>query len=119
MSMTRLFSGILIVVSSILAVAGDAAATTHSNHAVARIEPPDPVRDCLFFTLDGVTTSEPAVAQNNPWFAVPRSHPGFREIYAAVLLARATGALLTVITTGQAESTCAGHPGANTVVIEP
>lgn len=118
MSITRLLCGSLIVVSNILAGPANAA-TTHTNHAVARIEAPDPGRDCLFFTLDGVSNSEAAVAQNNPWFAVPRSHPGFKEIYAAILMARATGAPLTVITTGQAESTCGGHPGANTVVVEP
>jgi hypothetical protein len=95
------------------------AETSHTHRAVGLIAMPDASRDCLFFTLQGVNTAEPAVLPDNPWFAVPRTHPGFKEIYAAILMARATGALLNVQTTGQAAATCSGHPGANSVVMHP
>jgi hypothetical protein len=106
-----------MVLLSVSAIAE--AETSHGARAINLIETPDPNRDCLFFTLQGVDVAEPAVSNSDPFFSVPRSHPGFKEIYAAVLIARTTGALLTVVTTGSAESACGNHPGTYTVVIHP
>jgi hypothetical protein len=93
-------------------------AAEHTNRLIGNIEPPDAVRDCVFFTLQGVDIADPAV-ENNQWFAVPRSHLGFKEIYSALLMARATGALVKVTTTGTPISACSGHAGAHTLVLLP
>jgi hypothetical protein len=72
----------------------------HNNKSVSVVYSPDE-RECIFFTLDGVTQADASVMQNNEWFAVPKTHAGYKEIAAMLLMARATGTPLQhVLTTG-------------------
>ena len=108
----------LLLVLSGLTISSLSLAGVFENRVVGRIETPDLVRDCLFFTLQGVAGTD-TNAPADPWFVVPRTHPGFREIYGALLTARASGALVSVFTTGALESSCGGHYGVSTVIVEP
>jgi hypothetical protein len=103
---------------AVTAFAAGASATVHSNRLVGRIETPDMTRACIFFSLQGVTEADP-IASGNPWFTVPANHPGFKEIYATLLAARATGSLISVYTTGTVAATCSGHAIADLVILEP
>jgi hypothetical protein len=74
-------------------------AASHINKTVEVFHGPD-TRECAFFRLIGVSEADPATP-GVPWFAVPKTHPGYREIVAILLQARATGAPLQhVATTG-------------------
>src|SRR5687767_8704333 len=53
-----------------------AIAAVHANREVAAFHAPD-TRDCSFFQLVGVSEADPAVP-GNPWFAVPKSHMGYK-----------------------------------------
>jgi len=72
----------------------------HLNKTVAVVHSPDS-RECIFFQLDGVAEADP-ITPANPWFAVPKTHNGYKEIVAALLMLRATGAPLQQVTTGGA-----------------
>ena len=93
-----------------LGLSGPASAIVHQiNKEVGIIMPPDS-RDCVFFQLVGVSEPDP-VAPGLPWIAVPRSHVGFKEIYAFLLWAKGAGARITVETSGQTLSGCGGMVG--------
>ena len=64
------------------------------------IQPPQWNSDCLFFKLVGVSEADP-ILTGNPWFAVPRAHPGFQETFAILLAAQKAGTTVWVRTTGQ------------------
>jgi hypothetical protein len=83
-----------------------ALSATHTNKTVSVVHSPDS-RECIFFQLDGVAEADPASAAN-PWFAVPKTHNGYKEIVAALLLVRATGAPVQQVTTSGALA--CGHP---------
>ena len=61
-------------------------AVTHSGVVLDALHPPSLTRDCVFFTLQRVLVSDPAV--NSRWFAVERIHQGFREIYELLRTAK-------------------------------
>jgi hypothetical protein len=46
-----------------------------------------------------------------PWVAIKQSQNGFREIYALLLAAKASGQSVTIITTGTAVPECDGYVG--------
>lgn len=89
--------------------AGSAAlASIHISMPVAILFPGDTTRDCVFFTLSGVTQADPA-SPSSPWFAIPRSHPNFKEQYALLLAARLSGTPVDVETTGTLLGGCGSH----------
>jgi hypothetical protein len=91
----------------LLVLAQPSYAVAWNGYQVGRILPPDS-KDCVAFQLTGVNEADPAVP-GIAWFAVPRSAFGFKEIYALLLTAKASGIPITVETTGQlAGSQC--HP---------
>lgn len=75
-------------------------AATHQNKGVSKVFGPD-TRECTFFQLSGVVESDP-VTPGNPWFAISKTHAGYKELIAILLLARATGMPLTHVTTSGA-----------------
>ena len=77
-----------------------ACSAVHPNRTVSVVHSPD-TRECIFFQLDGVAEADP-IAPGNPWFAVPKTHNGYKEIVATLLMARATGAPLQQVTTSGA-----------------
>lgn len=56
-------------------------------------------RPCAFFQLEGVSEAVPAVP-GSPWFVLPNAHPHFKEAFALLTVAKLTGRLVTVTTTG-------------------
>ncbi len=70
----------------------------HENKSVRSIGSPDS-RQCIFFQLTGVSEADP-VNPNNPWFAVAKTHGGYKEIVAMLMMAKATGIPISVGTTG-------------------
>src|SRR5262249_15344953 len=107
-----------IVLLAVLAPNGEAQ-TTHTGAHIGTVQSPEPNRDCFFFTLVGVTKAEPQVNPtqlNDPWFAVPRTHLGFREILAIVLTASSLVRSVEVLTTGSA---ACGEAGVNRVLLLP
>jgi hypothetical protein len=93
------------------------AMTQHAYKLITTIEPPQATTDCLYFQLAGVGEADP-LTPNNPWFAMPRSHPGFREIYAMILMTKATGMEVVVRTTGSlAGGACGNYVGVHEVYI--
>jgi hypothetical protein len=66
----------------------------------------------VFFQLSGVSEADPAAP--NVWFAVPKTHAGFKEIVAMLLAARMSGALVSVSTTG---AVACGHAAVSAVVL--
>lgn len=76
-------------------------AAAHQNRTVAIVHSPDS-RECTFFRLTDVTEADPVSYAGNPWFAVPKTHTGYKEIVATLLLARATGMPLAHVVTTSA-----------------
>ena len=109
---------LLLLAAAGVTISSLALAATFENRVVGRIEAPDYTRDCIFFTLQNVAGTDPS-APTDPWFVVPRNHPGFREIYSALIAARATGAPVSVYTTGVPDASCSGHYGVSTIIVEP
>ena len=66
-------------------------------------------RSCTLFTLVGVNQADPVLPTSN-WFAIPSSAPGYKEMVAALLLAKASGRNIDVATSGAVSTEC-GHPG--------
>lgn len=73
--------------------------TFHYAKQVSTIQSPD-TRPCLFFQLAGETVADPIVP-GNPWFAVSRDHPAYKEITNMLLVAKITSQTVSVYTTGQ------------------
>ncbi len=93
-------TGIAAVGAGLLLAAAHmpAVAVTHGFKQVSVVHSPDH-RECAFFMLDGVAEPDP-VAAGNVWFAVPKSHGGYKEIMAMLMLARVAGRQVHVTTTG-------------------
>lgn len=73
-------------------------AVGHSGKEVSMIETSSGA-PCTYFQLNGVGEADPVVA-NSPYFAVSQTHVGYKEIISILLVARTTGKVLTVVTTG-------------------
>ena len=90
----------LLAASALLLALHPAAApaqTVHENKIVADLIE-DGTRACLFFQLDGVSSADPAAPA--VWFAVPRTHMAFSELFAMLLTARILQLPIRVNTTG-------------------
>lgn len=95
-----------IGVAWLLALMGSAQAVVHTGRSLAVIHSPDD-RPCVFFRLTGVTEADP-VAPGIEWFALPKTHQGYKEILTLLLTARATGQPLGHVTT-TGTLTCGTH----------
>jgi hypothetical protein len=72
-------------------------ALVHENKEVSLFHSPD-TRECVFFQLNGVSEADP-VTPGVSWFAIPKTHAGYKEIVAALVLARHTGKPLRWVAT--------------------
>lgn len=81
-----------------LLVSGVTQATSWNNQQIGAILPPDS-RDCVMFTMVGVSTVDPIV-NSVPWVAIPSSQAGYSLLYSFLLWAKATGTPVNVVTTG-------------------
>ena len=107
----------LLVAAALLA--GTAPATAATEHKTKRVIAlhMDNYRPCAFFRLDGVPEADP-VRAGAPWFAVPRSHPAFNEVFALLVTAKATNLPVTITTDGTGATSCGGFAAVNFVWIE-
>lgn len=97
--MKKILLSIPVLMAGLL-VSPFATAAAHYNKEVAVLQSPD-TRECVFFKLTGVTEADP-IAPGISWFAVPKTHVGYKEIVATLMLARAAGKPLTVVETSGA-----------------
>jgi hypothetical protein len=88
------------------------AQVVHTGKTVEAVHSPDH-RECLFFTLAGVTTADP-ITPNMNWFSVSTTHPGFKEIVAILISARTSRVPVKVTTTG---SIVCGHASVSAVIL--
>src|SRR5688572_24218299 len=72
-------------------------AAIHYDRIVEEVFNPD-TRPCIFFRLSGVPEADPATPGQS-WFAVPKSHSGYKEIVATLMIARSTQAPIHSVTT--------------------
>ncbi len=108
---TKVLRCIAVELLAFLAATPAHADTTHQSKTVAEIQPPQAGVDCLFFRLTGVAQADP-IQPNNPYFALPRTHVGFKEIYALMLAAYMSGTPVSVKTSGApAGGVCGGYVG--------
>ncbi len=103
---------VVLVAVALMSTPGASWASEHAWKAVAIVHSPDS-RDCVFFQLVGVSEAD-QVAPGNPWFAVPKSHLGFKEIFSMLITARVTGQSVYVST--ESSLSC-GHPTVRTVLL--
>lgn len=90
----------LISLLSIMALAagtGDAMALTHSNKTIPSIRPAGG-RVCTLFQLAGISVADPVV--NSHWFTIVPTSPGYKEMVATLLAAKAYGSVVAVSTSG-------------------
>jgi hypothetical protein len=98
-----------------ISLAASAAPGAFSGKRVSQIHGGDS-RPCIFFTLQEVDLADPVVPTGG-WFALPRSHPGFKETYALLVAAKLTQSPLFVATSGVLVAGC-GHVGVDAVVLQ-
>jgi hypothetical protein len=97
----RVIAGALVLVAFLgISPRTIAAPTDFSGKTVALLSSPTTSADCVYFTLNGVSVADPAVP-GQPWFAVPRTHLGFKEIVSLLSTAKATDKPLTVRSSSQ------------------
>jgi hypothetical protein len=107
----------VVALLTFLPAAAAMADTTHTSKLVAEIQPPQAAQDCVYFRLDGVSVADGGVLSNNPYFALPRTHVGFKEIYALLMSAYLTGTTVSVRTTGAAAGgACGVYVGVNWMI---
>lgn len=92
--MKRVFFVLLSLILTQVAVA-----EVHTAKTIARFEPAHKTTACFYFTLEAVTTADPA-APGSEWFAMERNANGVKEILAALLAARISATPVTVYTSG-------------------
>lgn len=98
----------LIALAATLAMTVPAnAATTYIGKKVFDLHE-DASRPCAIFRLEGVTQADPTTTSGAPWFAIPRTHPGFTDLFAILLTAKAANLPVTIITDGTVTSDCGG-----------
>jgi hypothetical protein len=90
----------LVFALSISMVSALALAEGHYGKTVQQLQPGHYANNCFFFTLDGVPVADPAAKPNDPWFAMDSTSSGAKQILATLLAARASGAPVSVWTTG-------------------
>lgn len=77
---------------------------TGNGYQVGMIRSPDG-RPCTFFTLNGVSVADP-ILPNSPWFVIPQSAVGYKEMLALLVSAKLTAKPLFVSTTGSVNTAC-------------
>lgn len=84
---------------SMLMASSAGLAVEHSGKEVSLVHSPTMGHECVFFLLAGVAQADPA-APGVAWFAVHKTHPGFKELTAILVSARLTKERVTVYTNG-------------------
>lgn len=101
--------------ASALLVADQALALDHPAANVAVVRPGGD-RPCTLLTLVGIDQADPAYP-GSAWFSFPDSAPGYKEMVATLLVAKASNRLVRVTTSGSVPAAC-GHPGITTLLLD-
>jgi hypothetical protein len=104
----------LLVTSALLVGTPAQAAAYHASKIVSIVLPPAQYGGCMWFQLTGVTEADP-IAAGNPWFAVPVTHPGYKEIFASLLAAKISEKTVTVQMTNA--TACNGYAAVDWVYV--
>lgn len=89
---------ILLTAALCIAGSGSVSAAAHYKKNPYQLHAPDE-RPCTLFVLHGVSEADPAVP-GSPWFALPNSHQGQKEIFSILLSALLSGKTVNVRTSG-------------------
>jgi len=89
----------LAIASAVVLPATSNAMLSWENKAVSMLSSTYDGADCIYFTLTGVAEADP-IKPGDPTFAIPRSQFGSKDGYAMLLMAKATGQTVRVITRG-------------------
>jgi len=89
----------ILVLAPYLIESSNSMAADYYAKGIVAIETPSQAHNCLYFMLRDVTQADPVVP-NNPWFAVPATQNGYKEMYAMLLTAWVTGKSVSARTTG-------------------
>jgi hypothetical protein len=117
--------GLGIIAACALACCGAHAAVFHRGQTLLDIASPDVTRPCLFFRLVGVAQADPT--SPNPtttWFAVPTDAVGnvpsvkYQEISRMIYQAKATGATISVKTTGAVVPACSNFVDVDYAILQ-
>lgn len=108
----------LVVAVLMVSVSPAVLAVEWVDKYVANLEPyfVEPGQDCIYFTLEGVSRADaslPGGASGTAWFAIPRTNPGARDVYAMLLAAKLAARPVIVATTG--EVACRTYVGVKSV----
>ena len=97
-----------------LSVFNLAHATNYNSYQVDIVRPGGD-RPCTLFQLVGVSQADP-VLPGSPWFSIPQTAQGYKEMVATLLAAKLAARNIDVITTGTVPSAC-GHPGISVILL--
>lgn len=89
-------------------------ASSYTSVNIASLAAPDS-RPCALFTLSGVAMADSSVPNGGGTFALPKSHPSFKEIYALLLSAKLAELPISVSTNGLGNADCSGAVGVTQV----
>ena len=112
----KLIARWILPIASVLAASFEATAENHIA-TVAYLQGYSASFDCFYFTLNGVSVADPNVSSGGPWIAFPRGTDAAKDVYATLLAAKATGASVSISTTGT--PICGGYTGINQVLLTP
>ncbi|WP_035056211.1 hypothetical protein [Andreprevotia chitinilytica] len=109
-----LCSALSVLSTFVIATQSIAAINYYDNGYQIGVVRPGGDRPCMLFQLVGVSQSDPTVAPGSPWFSIPQTAPGYKDMVATILMAKATSKPIFVQTSGQSPAEC-GHTGVATI----
>jgi len=105
--------GLSILAVLVMTSSAAHAAVLHVGQTILDIRSPDAARPCLFFRLVGVDHADPtSPSMITPWFAIPTDAVNnvpsvkYQEISRMIYQAKATGATISVKTSGGIVAAC-------------
>lgn len=105
----------LVALAATMTLTAPANAVDHTAKRVLDLHV-DATRPCAFFRLEGVAEADP-VTPGSMWFAVPRAHAGYTELFAMLLTAKAANLPVTIKTNGTSSTACSTVPNVDVVWI--
>lgn len=108
--MKKLFGAACSLV--LLAQASAALAVDHVSKTPMEVQS-DADRPCAIFRLEGVTVADPNVS-GSEWFAIPKTHPSYNELFAMLLTTKAGKIPISVRTSG---GTACGFAAVNILAV--
>jgi hypothetical protein len=100
MFLNKVFLRLTLACSAMALLVPQSAALAADHYAKIPIDThPSVNQACVFFQLRDVSVADPPVS-SEPWFALPKAHTNFAELFAILLSATAGKRTLNVHTSG-------------------